>query len=155
MVFRSAYRITGNAADAEDVLQTVFLRLLQQESLAGLAVNPGGYFRRAAVNAALDVIRRRMKDRRMPLDQKALRVEEQEDTPEVRFGADELANWLRSVLAKLNPRAAQVFVFKCLEGCNNQEIAELLETSESTIAVTLHRTRQRLHEELETFLKRR
>ena len=28
MVFRTAYRITGNAADAEDVLQTVFLRIV-------------------------------------------------------------------------------------------------------------------------------
>ena len=30
MIFRTAYRITGNAADAEDVLQTIFLRLLRQ-----------------------------------------------------------------------------------------------------------------------------
>ena len=29
MVFRTAYRITGNAADAEDVLQTVFLRMVR------------------------------------------------------------------------------------------------------------------------------
>ena len=28
MVFRAAYRVTGNAGDAEDVLQTVFLRLV-------------------------------------------------------------------------------------------------------------------------------
>ena len=31
LVFRTAYRITGNAADAEDVSQTVFLRLFRRE----------------------------------------------------------------------------------------------------------------------------
>ena len=30
-VYRAAYRITGNAMDAEDVLQTVFMRLLRRE----------------------------------------------------------------------------------------------------------------------------
>ena len=31
LVFRAAYRVTGNASDAEDVLQTVFLRLVRQD----------------------------------------------------------------------------------------------------------------------------
>jgi RNA polymerase sigma-70 factor, ECF subfamily len=34
LVFRTAYRITGNAADAEDVLQTVFLRMLRRDHAA-------------------------------------------------------------------------------------------------------------------------
>jgi DNA-directed RNA polymerase specialized sigma24 family protein len=32
-VFRAAYRVTGNAADAEDVLQTIFLRLCNGATL--------------------------------------------------------------------------------------------------------------------------
>ena len=32
LVFRTAYRITGNAADAEDVSQMVFLRLFRREA---------------------------------------------------------------------------------------------------------------------------
>src|SRR5690242_3858955 len=59
MVFRTAYRITGNAADAEDVLQTVFLRVLRRENAADAVRNEEGYFRRAAVNAALNLIQER------------------------------------------------------------------------------------------------
>ncbi|MEO8098622.1 MAG: sigma factor, partial [Acidobacteriota bacterium] len=60
MVFATAYRLTGNAADAEDVLHTVFLRLLKREdSAAGAISNPEGYLRRSAVNAALDIVRAR------------------------------------------------------------------------------------------------
>jgi RNA polymerase sigma-70 factor (ECF subfamily) len=57
-VFRAAYRITGNAQDAEDVLQTVFLRLARQGDAVDVA-NPSSYLYRAAVNAALDLLRAR------------------------------------------------------------------------------------------------
>src|SRR4029078_1023135 len=58
-VFRSALRVTGNPADAEDVLQTVFLRLLPGGEEAASGGLPAAYFKRAAVNAAVDVLRRR------------------------------------------------------------------------------------------------
>src|SRR3954462_14480341 len=58
-VFRTALRVTGRAADAEDVLQTVFLRVLSQRDDDEAARRPAAYFRRAAVNAAVDLLRRR------------------------------------------------------------------------------------------------
>src|ERR1017187_9215159 len=54
-VFRAAYRVTGNASDAEDVLQTVFMRLLRRPPEAEAVGNMEGYLRRAAVNATLDL----------------------------------------------------------------------------------------------------
>ncbi len=58
-VFRAALRVTGNPADAEDVLQTVFLRVLARGGDVEVAPLPAAYFRRAAVNAAVDLLRRR------------------------------------------------------------------------------------------------
>ena len=55
-VFRAAYRVTGSASDAEDVLQTVFLRLMRHTPGAEIS-NPGSYLHRSAVNAALDLLR--------------------------------------------------------------------------------------------------
>ncbi len=66
LVFRTAYRITGNAADAEDVLQTIFLRLLRQEQTE--MRQPESYLRRAAINASLDMIRDRSDQAAMPPD---------------------------------------------------------------------------------------
>jgi hypothetical protein len=48
-VFRAAYRITGNADDAEDVLQTVFLRLVKRDSGAEPIDNLPSFLHRAAV----------------------------------------------------------------------------------------------------------
>jgi DNA-directed RNA polymerase specialized sigma24 family protein len=39
-VYRSAYRILGNSEDAEDVLQTVFLRFLRRDVSLGIVDNP-------------------------------------------------------------------------------------------------------------------
>ena len=58
-VFRTALRVTGRPADAEDVLQTVFVRLLSGTEHDEAARRPAAYFRRAAVNAAVDLLRRR------------------------------------------------------------------------------------------------
>src|SRR6185436_10661169 len=67
LVYRAAYRITGSAEDAEDVLQTLFLRLLRRGSPPDFSLNPKGYLHRAAVNIALDVIK--LRKRTVPPDE--------------------------------------------------------------------------------------
>src|SRR6266545_4585088 len=69
VVYRAAYRITGNASDAEDVLQTVFLRLLRREADLAAVENAESYLRRAAVNAALDLMRSRQSGRLISIDE--------------------------------------------------------------------------------------
>ncbi len=55
-VMQAAYRVTGNAEDAEDVLQTVFIRLARRSNPPDLSGGPLPYLRRAATNAALDIV---------------------------------------------------------------------------------------------------
>src|SRR5512138_1598033 len=70
-VFRTALRVTGNPADAEDVLQTVFLRVLSRREDDEAALRPAAYFRRAAVNAAVDLLRRRAVQAKTVYDDRA------------------------------------------------------------------------------------
>src|SRR5688572_29954238 len=67
-VFRTAHRITGSAADAEDVLQTIFLRLLKGHDALHLSPNPEAYLSRAAINASLDLLRSRTRSRSVGLE---------------------------------------------------------------------------------------
>lgn len=153
-VFRAAYRITGNAMDAEDVLQTVFLRLARQEAgNAALGASPGGYLHRAAVNAALDVVRARTRAGRVPLEEAEPHASE--GGPDRDLETRELRVQLRQALARLRPRAAEVFALRYFEGLGNDEIARLLGTSQGVIAVTLHRTRARLRKEFGALLETR
>ena len=144
MVFRTAYRITGNAADAEDVLQTVFLRLLRRAPGSDGLENEESYLRRAAINAALDVIRLRRAE--CPLELPDLRGGPgHDDTSEIRQA-------LRLALAQLKPRSAEIFALRFLEGFSNPEIARMLGLSQVLVAVIVHRTRLQLRKTLSSYL---
>ena len=148
-VYRAAYRITGNAMDAEDVLQTVFTRLLRREEQPDLSENAGSYLHRAAVNAALDLMRRRKRARKVDLDEVGdTLVDHQEPGPERTQGSREIKSRLRAAMAQLSPRQAEIFTLRYLEGLGNLEIAKMLGASQTSIAVLLHRARHRLQKEL-------
>jgi len=143
LVFRTAYRITGNAADAEDVSQTVFLRLFRRGTGVDALENEESYLRRAAINAALDVMRSRQADRTVELPD--LPAEPAPDDPR------ELRQALGRALAQLKPRPAEIFALRFLEGFSNPQIARMLGISQVLVAVIVHRTRQQLRKELGAF----
>jgi len=151
-VYWAAYRVTGSEADAEDVLQTVFTRLSRREELPDFSGNPKAYLKRAAVNASLDVLRSRKPGRTVALsDIEGFLSGRENERPDRQQSSAEFRDWLRNAIGQLSPRAAEVFTLRFLEGYGNHEIAKMLGTSQSTIAVTLHRTRNRLRHQLEDF----
>ena len=58
-VYRTAYTLTGSAEDAEDITQTIFMRLLARQFPPDLQRNPEPYLYRAAFNLSLNTIRKR------------------------------------------------------------------------------------------------
>ena len=144
LVFRTAYRITGNAADAEDVLQTVFLRLVRRTSQSDAMEKEESYLRRAAINASLDVIRSRQSNPTAELV----------EVPSERRDGDitEIREALGLALSKLQPRAAEIFALRFIEGMSNLEIARMLGISQVLVAVTVYRTRQQLRKQLARYL---
>jgi RNA polymerase sigma-70 factor, ECF subfamily len=141
MVFRTAYRITGNAADAEDVLQTVFLRMVRRDDSADPIERPENYLRRSAVHAALDLVRARRSSADVDLERLPATGGSRPDDGDLR-------ELLRQALSELPVRSAEIFALRFFEGLTNPEIAEALGISSITVAVTLHRTRRELQKKL-------
>lgn len=152
LVFRAACRVTGNAADAEDVLQTVFLRLVRRDGSVLVMKNVESYLYRAAVNVALDLVRTRDGARGVPLDEVVARTAERSlPAPDRVYAAGEIRDWLRAAVARLHPTAAEIFVLRFFEGRQNSEIATMLGATPGTVAVTLHRAREKLLQEFQSF----
>jgi RNA polymerase sigma-70 factor (ECF subfamily) len=148
-VYRAAYRITGNAMDAEDVLQTVFTRILRREVEVDLSRGAGSYLHRAAVNAALDLMRQKKRRPSVTLEEAEPQlVDEVSVTPEQSREGRELRGRLRAAMAQLSPKSAQIFALRYFEGVGNLEIARQMGASQTSIAVILHRARHRLQQEL-------
>ncbi len=155
-IIQAAYRVTGSLTDAEDVLQTVFLRLLKRESPPNSSDQLGSYLHRAAVNAGIDLLRSRQSRRRVALEDVQIRLEEDRTArPDDRQMGRELRQWLRHAIAQLSPQAAEIFALRYLEGYRNQEIAEMVGTSPGVVAVVLHRARNRLRGQVAKFLGER
>lgn len=155
-VFRAAYRVTGSASDSEDVVQSVFLKLARREltDLGDDIQNIGGYLHRAAVNAALDIVRMRRDAQNMPLeDAEISRPLELASRGEGEYSSLELRRWLRQAVGKLGTRSAEMFVLRYVEGRDNSEIAKMLKTSRATVAVTLHRTRSLLKKDFRAYME--
>jgi len=146
-VLVAAYRITGSMADAEDVVQTVFLRLGKGEGLP--PKNAGSYLYRAAINGALDLLRRRKIALVEPIDAAAgVASTSRADAPDLEITRTELAGLLRQAISELPTRAAEMFTLRYIEELGNREIAALMGTSQAVVAVTLQQTRSKLKKRL-------
>jgi RNA polymerase sigma-70 factor (ECF subfamily) len=152
-VLKAAFRVTGSMADAEDVSQSVFLRLARGTVNQGRIFNMQSYLQRSAVNAALDLIRARDHREVVPVEAADELQSNPSLSPERALSSLEIKDWLRRELATLNGRAAEMFALRYLEGWDNPEIARTMNTSQAVVAVTLHRTRVRLKKGLRAFMK--
>ena len=152
-VLKAAYRVTGSLADAEDVAQSVFLRLARGTIDHSRISNLQSYLHRSAVNAALDLIRARGHRESVPVEAADELQSNPSLSPERAHSSMEIKTWLRRELAQLSPRTAEMFTLRYIEGLNNPEIARMMNTSQAVVAVTLHRTRARLKKSLRGILK--
>ena len=140
MIYRAAYAITGNRQDADDVLQTVFLKLIKREYPPDLQANPKAYLHRAAVNLSLDVIRKRrrypapvdLEDLEVAVSDVETKEAERDDVP------------LNDILSKLDPQAVDILVLRYVHDYSDSEISKMLGTSRGAIALRLFRLRARI-----------
>ena len=152
-VFRTAHRITGSPADAEDVLQTVFLRLAKSGDSANISTHAEAYLSRAAINASLDLMRSRSRAKSVALaDVESENFVSSLRNPEDQHVDRELQTLIRQAVARLGKTAGEMFVLRYYEGYDNQEIATLLGTSQMVVGVVLHRARTKLRKEIAEYL---
>jgi RNA polymerase sigma-70 factor (ECF subfamily) len=139
-VYCTAYTVTGSRQDAEDVVQTIFLRLIRRDVPPSLRDGPKAYLYRAAVNESLNIIRSR---KRHELTDDMERLEAL-SPPAADNPDDELQRSVVEAMAQLNPLAVEILILRYEHNHSDAEIAKMLGKSRGTIAVTLYRARARL-----------
>jgi RNA polymerase sigma-70 factor, ECF subfamily len=161
-VHRLAYGITRNEADAEEVVQDVFLRLFRKiDAFEGRSAL-GTWIYRIAVNTAL--IKRRGK--RVTLEvlledhlptfkddghregDRAMLLADWSETPEEELLSGETRDLVRRLIAGLPEQYRVVLLLRDMEELSNEETAEILDETVPSVKSRLHRARMALREQL-------
>jgi len=137
MVLRTAYRLLGQLADAQDAAQEVFLRLLR--NLSGIEGDPKGWLYRVTVNVCNDHHRRRKKV--FELDERSA---DPAPDPERVFTLDERKRLLNEGLTRLPERERAAVVLRDIEGLSTAEVAAALGVEEVTVRSHISSARVKL-----------
>jgi RNA polymerase sigma-70 factor (ECF subfamily) len=146
-VYRLAYRLSGNAQDAEDLTQETFVRVFR--SLADY--QPGtfeGWLHRITTNLFLDMVRRRQRIRFDALPEDTERLPGSAPGPEQVYAATHLDPQVQAALAALSPEFRVPVVLCDIEGLTYEEIGATLGIKLGTVRSRIHRGRVQLREAL-------
>ena len=144
-VFRYAYAVLGNRADAEDITQTTFVNALRALERGDRPRKPTNWL----ITIAHNLIRQRFRQQQarpleVELDHDVAAAEDADDGPSI----DDLVR----ALQRIPPTQRQALVLRELEGRSYAEIGELLGVSQSALEALIFRARRSLADELENLV---
>lgn len=156
-IFRIAFRMSGNEQDAEDLVQETFLRAYRQLNRFGQRSAFATWLYRICVNCSLDLLRVRKSRKERQLMQFQMRDDSQhrEDvpthapSPERLSRSNEIADLLVPVLDSLSETERSAFLLRHYEGCNIDEIAEVLGVEAGAAKHSVFRAVQKLRRALQ------
>ena len=140
--FALGYRLTQDAAAAEDMAQEAFLRLYRRRDKLDPETNFGAYLRRTVVRLVIDRARKAARRPEVPLP------EESDPAARREPGSDGLTEAVRERLLRMPRRESEVFTLRVVEGLSTAETAAALEIGEGTVRRYLFDAVRRLRESL-------
>jgi RNA polymerase sigma-70 factor (ECF subfamily) len=153
MLYRTAYRYTGDRDDSEDVVGETFCRAYERLREARGVSHIGPWLRTIATNLCLDGYRKRRyrSGRLEDLGRVSSGVSTELD-PEGASLDEELRGRLGKALSQLSPRQRVAFMLFEVHGLDVREVAREMGCSDGTVKAQLHRARRRLRDLLGDYL---
>ena len=148
-VLKTAIRILRDTQKAQDVHQEVFLAILRRWHKYNGQTNWGAYLYRVTVRKAIEAARQSKVEPPAEQHWENPTTRERPDGP---LRTAELQQKLTASLAGFPKAQADVFVLSRIEGLAYQKIAEILDCSQATVRIHLHRALKRLARELSDYL---
>ncbi len=149
-----AFRILGNRADAEDVVQKIFISL-RRASFRGTS-SLWTYLYRAAVNGSVNVLRtkrRRNNAERQLLLHQLSAPPQLPQSPDSQVLEGEILAGVAKALLQVKPQYRRVLVLRIVHGLTNTEIAESENVPVATVGTWLRRGRSELQHALRPMLR--
>ena len=147
-LYNAAFRVVGNAEDASETTQTVFLRVWERIHEYDPQYRFFSWIYRIAVNESLDVLRRARREEPIGDDDENLPAGDTAD-PATRYDGAQLAKRVQAALDRMKGEDRVVLTLRHFSECSYREIADILGIEEKTVKSRLFEARQRLRVLLE------
>ena len=145
-IYNAAYRVLGNAEDARDVAQIVFLRVAERLDEYDPQYKFFSWIYRIAVNESLNCLRRN--GREVPLDDGYDPPASESADPEWQVSEAQQSARIQRALMGLKAESRVVLTLRHFSGCSYREIGGILDLDEKTVKSRLYEARQLLRERL-------
>lgn len=151
-IFRAAYRITGNAADADDVVQETFLRAYRALGRFDARASFPTWLHRIAINCSLDLIdSRKRRDSRINDGEDLSTVASHAAAPDRLLHSVQMQQAVAAAMDRLSGNERTAFVLRHFEGMPLEEIGKVLGTQLNATKNTVFRAVKKLREQLQPF----
>jgi len=149
-VYGIAYQMVGNAQDAQDIAQEVFVRLYRSLKLYRATSRFTTWLYRMTINLAIDYQRSQARHRASSIDSsnEAQKKPDRQPLPDANVERDELRGAVHKIAGNLTTKQRSVFVLRDLQGFSTEEIAIILKCRQSTVRVHLAAARAMVKEAL-------
>jgi RNA polymerase sigma-70 factor (ECF subfamily) len=156
-VYRVAFRVTGKAEDAEDVVQETFLRAYRQLHRFESRANVGTWLHRIAANCAVDLLRakprREMNEEADTLERLGSAGEGPGPaSPERSMLGTQIKERIGAALARLTPMERAAFTLRHFEGLSIEEISGMLGLRANATKHSIFRAVRKMRQELQPFV---
>ncbi len=142
-MYNTSLRIAGNATDAEDIMQEAFLSAFKKMDTYSGHVSFGAWLKKIVVNRSLD----HLKKKKVHFEELDERVTEEVENPLMEIREVDI-NKIKEAIFQLPEGYRVVLSLYLLEGYDHDEIAEILNISNSSSRSQLLRAKRKLRERL-------
>ena len=153
-IFRTAFRMTGNESDAEEIVQETFLRAYKSIGRFESRASIGTWLTRIAINCSLDLLAQRKPSQ--PLtgvdadgEELELQIPSTNPSPERHALSNEVRQRVAGAMRQLTTAERTAFVLRHFEGRSIEEISNVLEVRVGAAKNTIFRAVQKLRGALE------
>jgi RNA polymerase sigma-70 factor (ECF subfamily) len=141
-LYNAAYRVLGNAEDASDILQAVFLRVAERVDEYDPQYKFFSWVYRIALNESLNLKRRNLRE--APLEEEAEIADDDSSDPEWQASAAERSARIQRAMMGMTMEDRTVLTLRHFSDCSYREIGYILGLEEKTVKSRLFEARQRL-----------
>jgi RNA polymerase sigma-70 factor (ECF subfamily) len=143
-----AYRVVGDYDEAADIMQNVFVKISQNIWRYDENKKFYTWLYRITVNASIDYMRKHHRHQHESIENVQEKADEKNNSPEINYQRRRLREFIDEATDSLNDKQKSAFVLRDMEGCNIDDVANIMNMPEATVRWYLHRARTKIKREL-------